>query len=89
MLPCNVIVQDVGSGFVEVLAVDPVASMAAIEQRRVSRQAKPVAVTVQQIEAERMEGSNPYSWRGVRNGRRNALGAFAGSAIGKCQHEDR
>ena len=30
MLPCNVIVQDVGGGMVEVSAVDPVASMTAI-----------------------------------------------------------
>ena len=31
MLPCNVIVQQVGDGKVEVSAVDPMASMAAIE----------------------------------------------------------
>lgn len=31
MLPCNVIVQDAGDGMVEVLAVDPVASMAAVD----------------------------------------------------------
>jgi uncharacterized protein (DUF302 family) len=31
MLPCNVIVQDLGGGRVEVAAIDPVASMAAIE----------------------------------------------------------
>ena len=31
MLPCNVIVQDAGDGRTEVAAVDPVASMAAIE----------------------------------------------------------
>ena len=31
MLPCNVIVQDAGGGFVEVSAVDPVASMSAID----------------------------------------------------------
>jgi uncharacterized protein (DUF302 family) len=31
MLPCNVIVQDVGEGTTEVAAVDPVASMQAIE----------------------------------------------------------
>ena len=31
MLPCNVIVQDVGEGFLEISAVDPVASMMAIE----------------------------------------------------------
>ena len=30
MLPCNVVVQDVGNGEVEVSAVDPVASMTAI-----------------------------------------------------------
>ncbi|QPC92949.1 DUF302 domain-containing protein [Mesorhizobium sp. INR15] len=31
MLPCNVIVQELGEGQVEVAAIDPVASMAAIE----------------------------------------------------------
>jgi uncharacterized protein (DUF302 family) len=30
MLPCNVVAQDIGGGFVEVSAVDPVASMAGI-----------------------------------------------------------
>jgi len=30
MLPCNVVVQEVGGGEVEVSAVDPVASMAAV-----------------------------------------------------------
>jgi uncharacterized protein (DUF302 family) len=31
MLPCNVVVQDIGEGRVEIAAVDPVASMAAID----------------------------------------------------------
>ena len=31
MLPCNVVVQDVGEGFLEISAVDPVASMMAID----------------------------------------------------------
>ncbi len=31
MLPCNVIVQEISEGYVEVAAVDPVASMKAIE----------------------------------------------------------
>jgi uncharacterized protein (DUF302 family) len=31
MLPCNVIVQDIGGGHVEVSAVDPAASMAAVD----------------------------------------------------------
>jgi uncharacterized protein (DUF302 family) len=43
MLPCNVIVQDVGDGFVEVSAVDPVASMAAIDNPKLAG----IATTVQ------------------------------------------
>lgn len=31
MLPCNVIVQDVGGGRIEVAAIDPVASMQAVD----------------------------------------------------------
>ncbi|CAN7635625.1 DUF302 domain-containing protein [Neorhizobium sp. LjRoot104] len=31
MLPCNIVVQDVGDGNIEVAAIDPVASMAAVE----------------------------------------------------------
>jgi len=31
MLPCNVIVQELGPGRVEVAAIDPVASMAAVQ----------------------------------------------------------
>lgn len=33
MLPCNVIVQELGNGIVEVTAVDPAASMQAIENK--------------------------------------------------------
>ncbi len=43
MLPCNVIVQDIGGGAVEVSAVDPVASMAAIENPKLGQ----IATTVQ------------------------------------------
>ena len=43
MLPCNVIVQDVGDGKVEVAAIDPVASMQAIDNPRL----KEAAATVQ------------------------------------------
>jgi uncharacterized protein (DUF302 family) len=43
MLPCNVIVQDVGDGTVEVSAVDPVASMAAIDNPKLAT----IAATVQ------------------------------------------
>ena len=34
MLPCNVVVQEAGAGNVEVAAVDPVASMAAVDNPR-------------------------------------------------------
>lgn len=34
MLPCNVIVRDVGGGQTEIAAVDPVASMAAVENEQ-------------------------------------------------------
>jgi len=43
MLPCNVIVQDVGGGLVEVAAVDPIASMQAIQNPELAN----VAVEVQ------------------------------------------
>ena len=42
MLPCNVVVQDVGGGRVEVAAIDPVASMQAIENPRLKVAAEEV-----------------------------------------------
>jgi uncharacterized protein (DUF302 family) len=33
MLPCNVIVQEIGEGVVEVAAVDPIASMKSVENQ--------------------------------------------------------
>jgi uncharacterized protein (DUF302 family) len=45
LLPCNVIVQDLGNNVVEVAAIDPVASMNAIENPKV----KAFATEIQQI----------------------------------------
>ena len=42
MLPCNVVVQDLGSGRIEVAAIDPVASMQAIENPRLKAAAEEV-----------------------------------------------
>lgn len=42
MLPCNVVVQELGDG-IEVAAIDPVASMQAIENRELSEKALIVA----------------------------------------------
>lgn len=44
MLPCNVIVQEVTEGEVEVAAIDPVASMQAVENELLSE----IAIQVQQ-----------------------------------------
>jgi uncharacterized protein (DUF302 family) len=37
MLPCNVVVQEIGGGKVEIAAVDPVASMASIDNPRLKQ----------------------------------------------------
>lgn len=37
MLPCNVIVQDKGNGRIEVAAIDPVASMQAVENEQLGQ----------------------------------------------------
>ena len=37
MLPCNVVVQDAGGGKTEVAAIDPVASMQAIDNPKLRR----------------------------------------------------
>jgi len=42
MLPCNVVVQDIGNGTVEVAAIDPVASMQAIDNPRLKQAAERV-----------------------------------------------
>lgn len=42
MLPCNVVVQDLGNGKIEVAAIDPVASMMAIENPELKRAAEQV-----------------------------------------------
>lgn len=39
MLPCNVVVQDLGGGKVEIAAIDPVASMLAVENPRLKEAA--------------------------------------------------
>ena len=42
MLPCNVVVQDAGDGKTEVAAIDPVASMQAIDNPRLGQAAEVV-----------------------------------------------
>jgi uncharacterized protein (DUF302 family) len=42
MLPCNVVVRDAGNGTTEIAAVDPVASMQAIENDALADKARAV-----------------------------------------------
>jgi uncharacterized protein (DUF302 family) len=49
MLPCNVVVQDMGAGRVEVAAIDPVASMQAIENPRLKLAAAQVQAKLKKV----------------------------------------
>jgi uncharacterized protein (DUF302 family) len=52
MLPCNVIVQQKDGGKVEISAVDPVASMQAIDNPRLAETAKSVREMLRQVVQE-------------------------------------
>ena len=49
MLPCNVVVQDVGDGWVEVSAVDPIASMVAINNPKLAAVATIVQAKLREV----------------------------------------
>ena len=49
MLPCNVVVQDVGGGRTEVAAIDPVASMQAIDNPQLREAATRVQTMLKQV----------------------------------------
>jgi uncharacterized protein (DUF302 family) len=49
MLPCNVIVQEISEGVVEVAAIDPVASMQAIDNAELGRVAEQVQAKLRKI----------------------------------------
>ena len=49
MLPCNVVVQDLGNGRTEVAAIDPVASMQAIENPSLKRAAEQVGAKLKKV----------------------------------------
>jgi len=51
MLPCNVVVQEAPDGKVEVAAIDPVASMAAIDNPRLKQAAERVRAGLQRVVA--------------------------------------
>ena len=49
MLPCNVVVQEVGPGKVEVAAIDPVASMQAIDNPKLTAAAEEVRAKLRKV----------------------------------------
>jgi uncharacterized protein (DUF302 family) len=49
MLPCNVVVQDVGEGRTEIAAIDPVSSMQAIDNPRLKDAAHEVQAKLRQV----------------------------------------
>jgi uncharacterized protein (DUF302 family) len=51
MLPCNVVVQELPGGAVEVAAIDPVASMAAVDNPKLQQPAQRVRELLQQVVA--------------------------------------
>ena len=51
MLPCNVVVQDLGGGRTEVAAIDPVASMQAIDNPRLKAAAERVRAKLKNVVA--------------------------------------
>ena len=51
MLPCNVVVRDAGDGQTEVAAIDPVASMAAVDNPQLQQPAQRVREMLHQVVA--------------------------------------
>jgi uncharacterized protein (DUF302 family) len=49
MLPCNIVVQDIGAGRVEVAAIDPVVSMRAIDNPRLKEAATLVQAKLRKV----------------------------------------
>jgi uncharacterized protein (DUF302 family) len=49
MLPCNVIVQEIGENQVEIAAVDPVASMMAVENKQLASIAGDIRTKLERV----------------------------------------
>jgi uncharacterized protein (DUF302 family) len=49
MLPCNVVVQEVGDGRTEIAAIDPVASMQAVDNPRLKQAAERVQALLNKV----------------------------------------
>jgi uncharacterized protein (DUF302 family) len=49
MLPCNVVVQEIAQGRTEIAAIDPIASMQAIDNPSLKKSAERVRVLLQKV----------------------------------------
>ena len=49
MLPCNVIVQEIEEGIIEVAAVNPMASMQAVENKKLNEVAKDITTMLENV----------------------------------------
>ena len=49
MLPCNVVVQELGKNVIEVAAIDPIASMMAIENPKLAKLAMEIKVKLERV----------------------------------------
>ena len=49
MLPCNVIVQEISDGVVEIVAVDPVASMQAVVNPKLTEVARQIQIKLRRV----------------------------------------
>ncbi|XCF07846.1 DUF302 domain-containing protein [Tamlana crocina] len=49
LLPCNVIVQEIGAGVVEVAAVNPIASMQAVENEKLEQIASEITAKLKHV----------------------------------------
>lgn len=60
MLPCNVVVQELGKNEIEVSAVDPVASMMAIENPKLAKIAGEIKVKLERVIASLHSGVESF-----------------------------
>lgn len=60
MLPCNIVVQELGKNEIEVSAVDPVASMMAIENPKLAKIANEIKVKLERVIASLHSGVESF-----------------------------
>ena len=87
MLPCNVVVRDAGGGQTEVAAIDPVASMQAIDNPELKRAAEQVRVKLEKVIAALGSANTPafvtHQHKPPAGRSRHARPRFTTTALGR------